>query len=208
MNERGVSDFQRLQNALAAGSQDAPLYYVFDLLRRGGRDLAPLPLDARKQELAALLADAKVARDGVVRLSRHVVGQGAKVFAEACRLELEGHQISKRRDAPYRPGRNADWLKECKRRQEFVVGGFTRARASAQPLRRAAHRPQTRAASYATRRARWAPASPRRRSRRSTSGLLPARAGDAAVRRSAARRRGSRGEVDRAAPAGAIESPR
>ena len=130
MNERGVSDFQRLQNALAAGSHDVPVYYVFDLLRRGSRDLAPLPLDQRKQELAALLAGAEVAKDGVIRLSAHVVGQGAKVFAEACRLELEGI-ISKRRDAPYRPGRNTDWLKvKCKRQQEFVVGGFTAPRAS------------------------------------------------------------------------------
>jgi len=47
------------------------------------------------------------------------------VFREACRLGFEG-LVSKRRDAPYRPGRNADWLKsKCTRRQEFVVGGFT-----------------------------------------------------------------------------------
>jgi bifunctional non-homologous end joining protein LigD len=130
MNERGASDFQRLQNALAAGSKDRPVFYVFDLLRRGRRELAPLPLDQRKQELAEVLAAAKSPRDGVIRLSAHVVGDGAKVFAEACRLELEGI-ISKRRDAPYRPGRSADWLKvKCKRQQEFVVGGFTAPRAS------------------------------------------------------------------------------
>ena len=34
--------------------------------------------------------------------------------------------MSKRRGAPYRPGRSEDWLKaKCGSRQEFVIGGFT-----------------------------------------------------------------------------------
>jgi bifunctional non-homologous end joining protein LigD len=44
------------------------------------------------------------------------------------KLELEGI-IGKRADAPYRSGRSTDWIKlKCNHRQEFVVGGFSRAR--------------------------------------------------------------------------------
>ena len=47
------------------------------------------------------------------------------MFAEACRLGLEGI-VSKRRDAPHKPGRADTWLKtKCIHRQEFVIGGFT-----------------------------------------------------------------------------------
>ncbi len=42
----------------------------------------------------------------------------------ACSLE---GIVSKRVDAPYHQGRSKTWLKtKCQKRQEFVVGGFTR----------------------------------------------------------------------------------
>ena len=66
-----------------------------------------------------------VRRGTTIRYSDHVVGDGEAVFAQACRLGLEGI-VSKRRDQPYREGRHGDWLKtKCSLRQEFVVGGFT-----------------------------------------------------------------------------------
>ena len=47
------------------------------------------------------------------------------MFAQACRLRLEGI-ISKRRSAPYVAGRGDTWVKtKCALRQEFVIGGFT-----------------------------------------------------------------------------------
>jgi bifunctional non-homologous end joining protein LigD len=58
-------------------------------------------------------------------LSEHIEGRGKDVFDKACALSLEGI-VSKRRDAPYRPGRGDDWLKiKCSARQEFVIGGFS-----------------------------------------------------------------------------------
>ena len=64
-------------------------------------------------------------RDGAIRYSTHVVGQGEEFFRQACRLSLEG-VVSKRRDRPYEPGRGRSWLKvKCIQEQEFVVGGFT-----------------------------------------------------------------------------------
>jgi bifunctional non-homologous end joining protein LigD len=116
----GRTSFQALQGALAGGDRGGLTYFVFDLLHLDGRDLRRAPLEERKARLAPLAGT-----DPVVKYAEHWTGGGPQVFREACRLRFEG-LVSKRRDAPYRPGRNADWLKsKCTLRQEFVVGGFT-----------------------------------------------------------------------------------
>jgi bifunctional non-homologous end joining protein LigD len=117
----GRTSFQALQNAFSGGARPPLAYFVFDLLHLDGHDLAPLPLAERKARLARLLGDGR----GLVRYAPHVAGGGATVFREACRLGLEGI-VSKRADQPYRPGRNAGWVKtKCVLRQELVIGGFT-----------------------------------------------------------------------------------
>jgi bifunctional non-homologous end joining protein LigD len=119
----GSTDFQALQNALQESRSDPVVYCVFDLLHEDGEDLMPLPLEERKARLAALLERSKP--PAAVRFTRHAIGGGSRLFEEACRLGLEG-VISKRRDAPYTPGRGRSWLKtKCVGRQEFVIGGFT-----------------------------------------------------------------------------------
>jgi bifunctional non-homologous end joining protein LigD len=119
----GTTDFQALQNALDARRSEALVYCVFDLLHEDGEDLMPLPLEQRKKRLAALLKRSPKAE--VLRFVKHAVGGGAELFVDACRVGLEG-VISKRRDAPYRPGRGTSWLKiKCVGRQEFVIGGYT-----------------------------------------------------------------------------------
>ena len=119
----GRTSFQALQNAFSGGSRRGLVYFVFDLLRLNGRNLQPLPLEARKRELLTLLGPANT--KSIIRYSDHVIGRGAAMFEEACRLRLEGI-ISKRRDAPYKAGRGDTWVKtKCVLRQEFVIGGFT-----------------------------------------------------------------------------------
>ena len=119
LREDGVSDFQRLQNALGTGDEDLT-YFVFDLLEHDGRDLRDEPLLDRKKILEALLP-----KRGNVRYSDHVVGGGAQFFEHACKVGLEGI-VSKRKDAPYVSGRGRDWLKvKCLGRQEFVIVGWT-----------------------------------------------------------------------------------
>ncbi len=119
----GRSSFQLLQQTLSEGNPTALLYYVFDLLYLDGFDLSSVPLEVRKDTLKQLLG--LVPRAPTIRYSDHVVGDGAAFYREACRLGLEG-MISKRRLAPFRPGRGHDWIKvKCLQRQEFVVGGFT-----------------------------------------------------------------------------------
>lgn len=121
-DDDGVSSFSLLQQALSVGDDKRVVFYVFDLVHLDGRDLAPMPLTARKETLAKLLA--KAPRTGPLRLSQSIDGAGPELLAQACRLGLEGI-ISKAGGAPYRSGRGRDWIKtKCSDRQEFVVAGF------------------------------------------------------------------------------------
>lgn len=121
-DEVGRSDFQALQNFLRHPAGKQPLYMVFDLLALDGDDLRSLPLGERKERLETLLNDAPEE----VRYSVHVRGHGAESFHAACSQCLEG-VVGKRADVPYHGTRNGDWIKlKCDKRQEFVVGGWTR----------------------------------------------------------------------------------
>jgi bifunctional non-homologous end joining protein LigD len=93
----------------------------FDALGADGHDLRRLPLHARKECLALFLP-----RRGVVAYGDHVTEQGEAFFDAACRAGLEGI-VAKRADSRYSGTRTRDWVKvKCQRRQEFVIGGFTR----------------------------------------------------------------------------------
>jgi bifunctional non-homologous end joining protein LigD len=123
----GRSSFQALQQAMSGNSHPI-VYYVFDLLQLDGTDLRCWPLIERKRRLAALLHHRSAPGSRAIRYARHVVGQGARALARACRRGLEGI-VSKRMDAPYRSARTRTWLKvKCLNRQEFVVVGFTEPR--------------------------------------------------------------------------------
>lgn len=120
-DRRGHTDFGALQDALAEG-RGGYSYYVFDLLELNGENLRVASLRERKRSLAALLA--KRTGNGGILYSDHLAGNGAKMYARACDLHLEGI-ISKRADAPYRSGRTTAWLKsKCGNEQEFVIIGW------------------------------------------------------------------------------------
>ncbi|HEX5473082.1 MAG TPA: DNA ligase D [Vicinamibacterales bacterium] len=118
----GRTSFQALQNAASGTPHRSLVYFVFDLLLLGERDLTREPLERRKTALAALVGTRQTGR---IRYAEHIEGRGPDAFAQACRLGLEGI-VSKRREQPYLLGKRGGWLKtKCVRRQEFVVGGFT-----------------------------------------------------------------------------------
>lgn len=120
LDPKGNSSFGLLQRQMGT-TPETTVVFAFDLLRLDGRDVASLPLDARKRSLAGLLKKAGKA----LRPSSFIVGGGPRAFARACRQGLEGI-ISKRRSAPYQCGRNGDWLKvKCVASDEFVVIGYT-----------------------------------------------------------------------------------
>jgi bifunctional non-homologous end joining protein LigD len=80
----GVPSFSALLNALAARRTGRLIFYCFDLLYLGGRDLRLLPLIERKTKLAEIVAG----RTERVRYVEHFEGDGAIVLRHACRLGL------------------------------------------------------------------------------------------------------------------------
>src|SRR5215471_9552441 len=81
VDERGVTDFERLRSALAErdGSRAAFLY-GFDLLELGGEDLRAHPWEIRRATLTGLLRKARPA----IRLSEHLDGDGETIIHHAC----------------------------------------------------------------------------------------------------------------------------
>jgi len=79
---------------------------AFDLLELDGEDLRRLPIEERKRRLARLL---RRPHHGIV-LNEHYDGDGAIIFANACKLGCEGI-VSKRLGSSYRSGRTQHWLK-------------------------------------------------------------------------------------------------
>ena len=125
LDEKGRSDFQRLQEYAQRGHHIT--YAAFDLLYADGRDQRDVPLEERKALLERLIRDND---DGLVMYSKHVVGNGTALFAQAKRNHLEGI-IGKRRDVKYVARRTRDWVKiKAQLEQEFVIGGWTEPRGS------------------------------------------------------------------------------
>jgi DNA ligase D-like protein (predicted ligase) len=122
-----ATSFAKLQRRLGVRDpgpelrRAVPVYfYLFDVLRADGTDVAPLPLRERKRILRRLLS-----YRGPLRYTTHRNTNGEAYWAHACRNRWEG-VIAKRADAPYQSGRTRDWLKfKCENSQEFIIGGFT-----------------------------------------------------------------------------------
>jgi bifunctional non-homologous end joining protein LigD len=118
----GTTSFSFMQAATDGQSAAGLVYFVFDALHLDGEDLLLRPLLERKARLAEIMKGAA----GTLQFSDHVAGNGPAFFRQACKLGAEGI-VSKRADAPYRPGdRRGSWLKtKCLNREEFIVVGWT-----------------------------------------------------------------------------------
>jgi bifunctional non-homologous end joining protein LigD len=123
VDDRDVSSFRTLQEALSEGRDNALQYYVFDLLYLNGEDVTRLPLLERKKRLQPLLDTPSLKTR--VFYSEHAVQRDETFLKQLCSMDMEG-VISKRADAAYAHRRSTSWLKtKCHKRQEFVIGGFT-----------------------------------------------------------------------------------
>lgn len=121
-NAQGVPDFQALQNAFEAGSSDTISYYLFDMPYLNGMDLRQVPLEQRRAALARVLERSE---DEVLRFSEDFAETPDALLNTACQMQMEG-LIGKRVGSSYVSRRSGDWIKlKCKRRQEFVVVGYT-----------------------------------------------------------------------------------
>jgi ATP-dependent DNA ligase len=100
----GISSFDRIRYR----RHDATVFlYAFDLIELNGDDLRREPLAVRKATLSSLLA--RIAPG--LRFNEHIDDKdGPMVFAQACKLGLEGI-VSRRRDSFYSSGRSPHWIK-------------------------------------------------------------------------------------------------
>jgi bifunctional non-homologous end joining protein LigD len=124
LDEKGISRFQLLQNALRTA---ANLHYcMFDIMFLDGKDLRGLPLVERKRRLRSALPS-----DPLLTYSEHWPEHGKRLFKEAQRLGLEGVMAKRARSQYLSGARSKDWLKiKTGRRQEVVIVGFTAPRRS------------------------------------------------------------------------------
>ncbi len=119
----GVSRLALLQQALSDGASSRLMFHAFDLLHLDGWDLTQAGVEARKGLLARILAGQGAAAP--IRYCDHITGNGGAFFDRASEMGLEG-VISKRRAAPYRPGRDASWIKaKALQTGDFLIAGYT-----------------------------------------------------------------------------------
>jgi bifunctional non-homologous end joining protein LigD len=129
LDENGRASFSLMQQRTgfrargkrAAANADVPvLYYAFDLLYLDGYDWRRMPLEARKEKLAAVLVSGDA-----LRFSDHYPEQGKALFDIAGQKGLEGI-LAKKRASLYEERRSREWLKiKIRKRIECVVGGYT-----------------------------------------------------------------------------------
>ena len=118
-DDKGRSDFSKLQNALKNDKDNEICFVVFDLLALSNDDLRNNSLIERKKTLQILLYNL----DKQIIYSAHV-DDGISAIKFAQQNNLEGI-IAKKKDSLYIGKRTEDWLKfKCYNRQEFVVCGY------------------------------------------------------------------------------------
>ncbi|GIZ52362.1 DNA ligase D [Noviherbaspirillum aridicola] len=122
LDAQGVPSFQLLQKAFDSRSTADIVYFVFDLPYCGGYDLRNTPLIERH---ALLQQRMEKNAAPTLRYSAPIPQPPASLLESACRLSMEGI-IGKRADSIYLGKRSPNWIKlKCRRRQEFVVVGYT-----------------------------------------------------------------------------------
>jgi len=120
LDEKGRSSFQLLQNS--AETNHPVVYYVFDLLFEGIRDLRGLPLVERKTRLEGILLNAL----DPIRPSAFFSENPQEVLEKMKAVGAEG-SIAKLKTSTYETGhRSSAWIKiKFNKGQEFVVVGYT-----------------------------------------------------------------------------------
>jgi bifunctional non-homologous end joining protein LigD len=122
LDKDGKANFGALQNWRSEADGDL-VYYAFDLLWYGGKDVMGLPLSERQ----ALLKKILPVTDDRIRLSQIFTAGGLDFYEAARKMGLEGI-MAKKLTSTYSPGsRSKEWLKiKVNQRQEVIIGGFTK----------------------------------------------------------------------------------
>jgi bifunctional non-homologous end joining protein LigD len=122
LDDNDLPDFQALQNAFDIERPQDIVIYLFDVPFLNGYDLRDVPLVQRRAILRALLEDTEPLH---LRFSEDFAFSADDLLKSACAMALEGI-IGKRLDSSYTSRRSPAWIKlKCRRRQEFVIGGYS-----------------------------------------------------------------------------------
>ncbi|MGO4620309.1 DNA ligase D [Ensifer sp. 2YAB10] len=129
LDDKGISRFGLLQDALSTGVDSKLVFYAFDILYLDGWNLTEVGLERRKALLAQLL-EGQVSSRSAIQYSDHVEGDGRGLYDQASELGLEGI-VSKRASALYRSGRTQTWTKtKALQFGDFVIAGYTTSQAA------------------------------------------------------------------------------
>src|SRR3954470_574284 len=127
---KGIADYQALRRELGNQGASRLAYHAFDLLYLDGYDLRGAPYVERKRLLKSIL-------DGMpatISYVDYLEADGDIVFEHACKLGAEGI-VAKRKDSPYRTGRQDVWFKlKCTKSDDFPIVAFVE-KLGAQPRR-------------------------------------------------------------------------
>ena len=126
-NEKGLSDFQLLQNYDTTRRGELK-YYVFDILYLNGVSLTGFPLTDRKELLDLFFSRNRELKN--IFKSEYRTGGGREFFEELSGDGYEG-MIAKAAGGTYLPGRRSDsWLKvKTHKMQEAIICGYTESKA-------------------------------------------------------------------------------
>lgn len=121
MDNKGKTDFQKLQNYNSQSSEGILKYYVFDLLFLNGHSTTELSLLERKSLLPELLENL----ENVIYCD-HLEGMGPTLYKRAIDAGMEG-VMAKKADSTYSPGyRSENWLKiKAVNSEETIICGYT-----------------------------------------------------------------------------------
>ncbi|HEV7318678.1 MAG TPA: DNA ligase D [Ensifer sp.] len=129
LDDRGISRFSLLQDALSSGAEGKLVFYAFDILHLDGWNLTDVELEKRKGLLVQLLRG-QITNNSAIQYSDHVKGDGQGLYDQAAELGLEG-VVSKRASALYRSGRTQTWTKtKALRSDDFAIAGYTTSQAA------------------------------------------------------------------------------
>lgn len=122
LDHNGAPDFSGLQAALSAGKTENLIFFAFDLLFDGSRDIRTRKLTERKKRLEQLIKKEDAKSNSIIRFVEHFETDGDALLKSACKLALEGI-VSKKLYAPYRSGRSGAWTKaKCRAGHEVEIG--------------------------------------------------------------------------------------
>lgn len=121
VDSNGRSDFQLLQRELRKKDSTKYMFFAFDILYEGKKDLRDLDLIKRKARLKKIIPKTS----NVLKFVDHFAGKDGEALFELVKSHnLEGI-VSKRAHGKYQHRRSGDWLKiKYTKEATFILGGF------------------------------------------------------------------------------------